>query len=69
MHLGTSIGTGKAPMDATVMCIALGSQVHNVLPQLIEALHALGQTASFKNADLDFGHIEPTAMFGRIMHL
>ena len=37
MHLSPSIGTGKAPMDATAVRIALGRQSHNVLPQMIEA--------------------------------
>src|SRR5258708_7444020 len=69
MHLSASIGTGKAPMDMTVLRIALSRQGHDVLPQMIEALDALRQTAAFKNADLDLRHIEPTAMFGRIMHL
>jgi hypothetical protein len=56
-------------MDPTVPGIALSRQDHNVLPQMIEALDPFGQTPSFKNADLDLGHIEPTAMFGRVMHL
>src|SRR5258708_12523588 len=62
MHLSASIGTGEAPMNATALRIALARQRHNVLPQLIEAGDALGQTAPFKNADLDLGYIEPTAM-------
>ena len=69
MHLSASIGTGEAPMNATALRIALARQRHNVLPQLIEAGDALGQTAPFKNADLDLGYIERTAMFGRVMHL
>src|SRR5260370_3571964 len=69
MHLSASIGTGKAPMDPTVPGIALSRQDHNVLPQMIEALDPFGQTPSFKNADLDLGHSEPTSMFGRVMHL
>src|SRR5438876_9969545 len=69
MHLSPSISAGKAPMDTRLLRIALSRQGHNVLPQMIEALDAFGQTASFKNADLDLGHIEPTAMFGRVMHL
>ena len=59
MHLSASIGTGKAPMDTTVLRIALSRQGHDVLPQLIEALDALRQTAAFKNADLDLRHIQP----------
>src|SRR6266568_2768476 len=69
MHLSASIGTRKAPMDSAVLRIALSSQSHNMLPQMIEALHPFGQTAPLKNADLDLGHIQPTAMFGRVMHL
>lgn len=64
MHLSASIGTGKAPMDTTGLRIAFGRQSHNVLPQVIEALEPFGQTAAFKNADLDLGHVQPTAMFG-----
>ena len=48
MHLSASIGARKAPMDAAVVRIALGRQGHNVLPQMIEVLHALGQIAPFK---------------------
>ncbi len=59
MHLSPSIGTRKAPMDSAVVRIALSRQGHNMLPQMIEALHAFGQTPPLKNADLDFGHIEP----------
>ncbi len=59
MHLSANLGAGKAPMDATVVRIALSRQRHDMLPQVLEALHALGQTAPFKNADLHLGHIEP----------
>src|SRR2546421_617062 len=69
MHLSPSISAGKAPMDTRLLRIALSRQGHNVLPQMIEALHAFGQTAAFKNADLNLGHIEPTPMLGRVMHL
>jgi hypothetical protein len=53
-------------MDSAVLSFALGCQGHNVLPQMIEALDALGQTAALKNADLDLSHVEPTTMFRRI---
>ena len=69
MHLSASISTGKTPLNAAPVGIALGRQRHDVLPEMIEAFDALGQTASFKNADLDLGHIEPTGMLGRVMHL
>ncbi len=45
MQLRASIGTRKAPMDATAVRIALGRQSDDVLPQMIEALHVFGQTA------------------------
>src|SRR5579864_5319394 len=69
MHLSPSIGTRKAPMDLAVLRIALRRQNHNMLPQMIEALHAFRQTSALKDADLDLGHVKPTAMFGCIMHL
>ena len=69
MHLSTSIGTGKASMELASMDIVLGDQDHIVLPQLLEALDALRQTAALKDADLDLYHIQPTAMFERVMHL
>ena|ERR1700731_2375651 len=69
MHLSASIGTGKAPMNLAVLRIALSRQSHNMLPQMLEALHPFGQTASLKNADLNLGHIQPTAMLWRVMHL
>jgi len=59
MHLSANIGTGKAPMDATSLLIALARQGQHMLPQPIETLDALGQAAAFKNADLDLSHIEP----------
>jgi hypothetical protein len=46
MHLSPSISTGKAPMDLAPLRIALSRQRHNVLPQMIEALHPFGQTPS-----------------------
>ena len=69
MHLSASIDTGKAPMDTAVVPIALGRQGHNMLPQLLLALDAFGQTAPLKNADLDLRHIQPTGMLGRVMDL
>ena len=67
--MSASISARKAPMDPTALSIALGGQGHNVLPQMIEALHAFRQTDPLENADLDLGYIEPTAMLGRVMHL
>jgi hypothetical protein len=69
MHLGTSIGTRKAPVDLSPRSIAFGGQCLNMLPKMVKTGDAFGQTSAFKDADLDLSHVEPTAMFGRIMHL
>ncbi len=69
MHLSASIGTRKAPMDPSAGSVAFSSQGFNVLPEMLKAFDAFGQTSAFKNADLDLSHVEPTAMFRGIMHL
>ena len=69
MHLRASLGTSKAPMNTTALRIALSRQGHNVVPQVLQALHPFGQTAALKNADLDLRHVQPTAVFGRVVHL
>ena len=68
MHLSPSISIGKAQMDAAVLRIVLSRHGHNILPEMIEALDTFGQTSPFKNVDLDFSHIQSTAMLGRVMH-
>src|ERR1700737_1714740 len=69
MHLSTSIGTRKTPMDLSPHSVAFSCQGFNVLPEMLKAFDAFGQTSAFKDADLDLSHVEPTAMFGCIMHL
>src|SRR5579859_4078236 len=69
MHLSPSIGAGKAPMDVHLSSITLLRQSFNMLPQMLKAFDALGQTVALKNADLDLGHVEPTPMLRGIMHL
>ena len=59
MHLSTSLSTGKAPMDLAALRVALASQGFNVLPQMLKAFDAFGQTATLEDADLDLGHVEP----------
>jgi hypothetical protein len=41
MHLSTSIGTGKAPMDLAALRVAFACQGFNVLPQMIKLLTRL----------------------------
>jgi hypothetical protein len=69
MHRGASIGTRKAPMDLSTSSIAFIAQSLNVLAEMIEASDAFGQTAPFKNADLDFRHIQLTSVFWCRMQL
>lgn len=69
MHLSTSIGTGKAPRDLAALRVAFAGQGFPVLPQMIQAFDACGQTPSLNNADLDLGYGEPTAMLRRSMDL
>src|SRR5205807_5924508 len=48
---------------------ALRLQRGNALAQILHALQATRQPATGKNTDLDFGHVQPTAMFGRVVEL
>src|SRR5579859_2730949 len=56
-------------MNAHPSGIAFIREGLNMVPQMLEVLHTLGQTTALKHADLDLGHIQPTSMFGGIMHL
>src|SRR5712691_5809119 len=69
MELVTSIIGSKAPRDSAALRIAFGLQCGNALAQLLHAFHPTRQTAPGKNTDLDLGHVQPTAMFGRVMEL
>jgi hypothetical protein len=62
MELVTSVVGGKAPRDGTALDIALRLESGDTLAQDLHSLQATRQTATCKNTDLDFGHIEPTAM-------
>ena len=69
MELVTSVIGSEAPRDGAVLSIALGLQGGDALAQVLHACHPTRQTATGKNTDLDLGHIEPTAMFGRVVEL
>ena len=69
MKFVTSIVGGKAPGDGAALSIALSLQGGNTLTQVLHTCHATRQTASCKDTNLDLGHIQPTAMFGRVMKL
>src|SRR5437899_12737178 len=69
MELVTSIVAGKAPGNGTSLSIALGLQGRDALTQLRQALHSTRETSTGKNPDLNFCHVEPACMFGRVMEL
>ncbi len=69
MQLGTSIIGGELPADAGVSCVALGLQGGDALNQRVVIGDWTREAAALDDADLDLGHIEPTAMFWRIVHL
>src|SRR6266581_6809893 len=69
MEFVTSVIGGKAPRDGAALSIALGLQDSDALAQYLHAFHAARQTTPRKNTDLDLGHIQPTAVFGRVVEL
>jgi hypothetical protein len=64
MKFVTSIVTGEAPRDGATQSIAFGLQGSDALSQILHALHSTRQTATSKDADLNFRHVEPTSMDG-----
>ena len=64
MEFVTSVIGRKTPRDRAVLSIAFGLQSGDALAQVLHAFHAPRQTAPRKDTDLDFGHVEPTAMLG-----
>src|SRR5260370_33069056 len=66
---GTRILTSKLPRDRAVRTIALHLQGIDAPSQGAQTIHPTRQATALKNADLDFGHIQPTAVFGRVVKL
>ncbi len=64
MHLSGCISTRTALVDPSLCNIAFVRQRFNVLPEMLKAFDAFGQTAAFKDTYLDLGRIEPTSMDG-----
>src|SRR5947209_10822454 len=62
MEFVTSIVGSKAPRDGAALSVALGLQGGDALAQVLHAGHPTRQTATRKDADLDFSHIQPAAM-------
>ena len=56
-------------MDGAPSGITLSLQGFDPVVQCLEVPHRSRETAPLKDADLDLGHVEPTAMLGRVMHL
>src|SRR5438046_431589 len=69
MEFNPSVVGGKTPRNSTVMSIAFAFQSGNTLAQDLHAFNAPRQAASCKESDLDFGHVEPTAMLRGVTEL
>src|SRR5260370_24095236 len=69
MKFDPSVVGWKASVDGAALSIALRLQSGKVLSQDLHALHPARQAPSCENGDLDFGHVEPAAMFGGVMEL
>jgi hypothetical protein len=69
MEFVTSVVGGKALRDRRALSITLGLQSGDALAQILHADHPTRQTAPGENTDFDLGHVEPTAMLGRVMEL
>src|SRR5260370_3526877 len=67
--LGTRILTSNLPRDGAVRTIALHLKGIDAPSQGAQTIHPTRQATALKNADLDFGHIQPTAVFGRVVKL
>ena len=67
MQFLTSIMESKLPGDGSALGIALQLKRVDALAQRPQAVHASRQARALENADLDFGHVQPTAMLGRVV--
>lgn len=68
-QFGARILAGELPGDGTTRSIALDLQSIDAPSQGSQTISATGQAAALENANLDFSHIQPTAMFGRVVKL
>src|SRR5438874_1734151 len=64
-----SILTREAPHDATMLGVASLLPSSNFESDHCLVLKPPPQTLTLQDADLDFSHVEPTRMFGRIVEL
>src|SRR5215472_17526958 len=69
MKLVPSISRSKAPRESAPLGITLRLQSGDALAQILHTLDATRQRLASKNTALDLSHIEPAAVFGRVMDL
>lgn len=68
-ELAISVLARKAPGDATVLGIASLLPGGNFGREGSPVLETSSETLALQDTDLDFGHVEPTGVFGRVVQL
>jgi hypothetical protein len=59
----------KLPGDGTALAIAPQFNLVDARAQLPHAFHSARQARTLENADLDLGHVQPTAVFWGVVEL
>ena len=67
MKLAASIADRETPVDGLVFAVALGNVGVDASSQSCLIANAAGQTGTRQNGEFHFGHIEPTAVLGRVV--
>ena len=68
-HGLSRLAGGELPMDTGLVVVARGDPGIDPLFQRFDIRRALVQALARKGGELDLGHVEPTAMLGRVMEL
>ena len=69
MQSVTSILDGKAPVDGGTSLIAFLFERMDMSPQVSLIRDTLSQTTTAEHAQLDLGHVEPTAVYWSVVEL
>ena len=69
MQSVTSILDGKAPVDGGTSLIAFLFERMDMSPQVSLIRDTLSQTTTAEHAQLNLGHVEPTAVYWSVVEL
>src|SRR5947208_1312426 len=69
LEFDAGVGGAEAPVDRRLGTIACGLPSGDLMPQQIRTAEASIQTLLPQHGQFDLGHVEPTAVFGRVMKL